>query len=86
MRHLKPWCWLRPRLGGFIPAFAGQRVVYGHPYETINAKVREQQVKDFYAGTIDRAQVLRDETVDYIIVGPRERKLGRTGYRSSSRW
>jgi hypothetical protein len=65
-----------PEMGGFIPAFAGQRVVYGHPYETINAKAREQQVKDFFAGTIDRAQLLRDDAVSYIIVGPRERKLG----------
>jgi len=65
-----------PEMGGFIPAFSGQRVVYGHPFETVNAKVREQQVKDFFAGTIDRAQVLRDNAVTYIVVGPRERKLG----------
>ena len=65
-----------PEMGGFIPAFSGQRVVYGHPFETVNAKVREQQVKDFFAGTIDRAQVLRDNAVAYIVVGPRERKLG----------
>jgi hypothetical protein len=65
-----------PEMGGFIPAFAGQRVVYGHPYETVNAEAREQQVKDFFAGTIDQAQLLRDDGVAYIIVGPRERKLG----------
>lgn len=65
-----------PELGGFIPAFAGQRVVYGHPYETVNAQAREQQVKDFFAGTIDHTQMLRDYTVTYVVVGPRERKLG----------
>ena len=65
-----------PEMGGFIPAFAGQRVVYGHPYETVNAQAREQQVKDFFAGTIDQAQLLRDNAVTYIVVGPRERKLG----------
>ena len=45
-------------------------------YETVDAKRREQLVKDFFAGTIDRAQVLRDNAVTYIVVGPRERKLG----------
>ena len=65
-----------PEMGGFIPAFSGQRVVYGHPFETVDAKRREQLVKDFFAGTIDRTQLLRDNAVAYILVGPRERKLG----------
>ncbi len=65
-----------PEMGGFIPAFSGQRVVYGHPFETVDAKRREQLVRDFFAGTIDRAQVLRDNAVAYILVGPRERQLG----------
>jgi hypothetical protein len=65
-----------PEMGSFIPAFAGQRVVYGHPYETVNAKAREQQVKDFYADAPDHAQVLNDYAVTYIVFGPRERELG----------
>lgn len=65
-----------PEMGGFIPAFAGQRVVYGHPFETVDAKRREQEVKDFFAGTIDQAQVLRNEHVTYVFVGPREQTLG----------
>lgn len=65
-----------PEMGGFVPAFAGQRVVYGHPYETVDAPRREQQVKDFFAGTLDRVQLLRDNAVAYILVGPREQKLG----------
>jgi hypothetical protein len=66
-----------PEMGGFIPAFAGQRVVYGHPYETVDAKAREQEVIDFFAGTSDQAQLLRDNAIAYVIVGPRERKFGR---------
>jgi asparagine N-glycosylation enzyme membrane subunit Stt3 len=68
-----------PEMGGFIPAFAGQRVVYGHPYETVDAQAREQQVKGFFAGTLDQMQLLRDAAAAYVIVGPRERKLGMTG-------
>ena len=73
-----------PELGGFIPAFSGQRVVYGHPFETVDAKRREQLVKDFFAGTLDRAQVLRDNAVTYIVVGPRERQLGEVDFANLS--
>jgi hypothetical protein len=65
-----------PEMGGFVPAVAGQRVVYGHPFETVDAKRREQEVKDFFAGKIDQTQVLRDNNVTYVLIGPRERKLG----------
>jgi hypothetical protein len=51
-------------------------VIYGHPYETVDAEVREQQVEDFFAGTIDQTQLLHDYAVAYIVVGPREKKLG----------
>jgi uncharacterized membrane protein len=65
-----------PEMGGFIPAFAGQRVVYGHPFETVNAGARGAQVTGFFAGTHEREQLLNKYNVAYIIVGPRERKLG----------
>ena len=68
-----------PEMGGFIPAFAGQRVVYGHPFETVKAELREQQVKDFYRGAIDQVQFLRDYDVAYVIAGPREQELGALG-------
>jgi uncharacterized membrane protein len=42
----------------------------------VNAKAREQQVTDFFAGALARDQLLDDYAVTYIIVGPRERKLG----------
>jgi hypothetical protein len=65
-----------PEMGGFIPAFAGQRVVYGHPFETVDAQRREQEVRDFFAGKIDQIQMLRDNQVAYVFSGPREQKLG----------
>ncbi|HTP06829.1 MAG TPA: hypothetical protein VMP08_01160, partial [Anaerolineae bacterium] len=65
-----------PEMGGFIPAFAGQRVIYGHPYETVDANTREEQVRSFYADTLDQTQFLNEHAVTYIIAGPRERKLG----------
>ncbi len=65
-----------PDLSLFIPAFAGQRVVYGHPYETVNADQRKKQVTDFYSSQIDPATLLRADSVAYVLVGPRERALG----------
>ena len=66
-----------PEMGAFIPAFAGQRVVYGHPFETVNAEARKQQVQGFFAGTLDRLVFLRENDVAYVLIGPRERALGR---------
>ncbi|HET7376191.1 MAG TPA: hypothetical protein VFK30_05755, partial [Anaerolineae bacterium] len=64
-----------PELSAFIPAFTDQRVVYGHPYETINAEQRKQQVTEFYGGQLGSA-LLTADSVAYVIVGPRERALG----------
>jgi hypothetical protein len=65
-----------PETGAFIPAFAGQRVIYGHPYETVNADQQKQAVTDFYNGTIDRTTLLYADSIDYVFDGPRERALG----------
>ena len=65
-----------PETGAFIPAFAGQRVVYGHPYETVEADRKRQLVDGFFAGKMDQVTLLRDDSVDYVLIGPRERKLG----------
>lgn len=61
-----------PETGAFIPAFAGQRVVYGHPYETVDADRKRQRVTDFFAGKAP--DLLREAS--YVFVGPRERALG----------
>jgi len=65
-----------PETGAFIPAFAGQRVVYGHPYETVEADRKRQLVDDFFAGKTDRVTLLRDTPINYVLIGPRERRLG----------
>lgn len=61
-----------PEMGAFIPAFAGQRVMYGHPYETVDAVRKQQLVTDFFAG--QDLDALRE--ADYMLIGPRERALG----------
>ncbi len=68
-----------PETGLFIPAQAGQRVVYGHPFETVNAAARRAQVEAYFAGRLEaaaQAALLRQERVGWVWLGPRERTLG----------
>lgn len=75
-RHVPPEAVVlaAPSSGLFIPAWAGQRVVYGHEFETIDADTKKVRVEAFFRGTDDT--VLHDYGVSYVFVGPRERALG----------
>jgi hypothetical protein len=42
--------------GQFIPAWAGNRVVYGHPFETIDAETKEAEVTHFFGPTATTAE------------------------------
>lgn len=67
-----------PQTGLWIPAWAGNRVVYGHPFETIDAVEKEALVRDFFAGgRYDLFAKLEEYGARYVFVGPRERALGR---------
>jgi hypothetical protein len=84
--------WLRPRtrltdvvlaapdVSIWLPAWASARVVYGHPYETLEADIKEQHVLDWYdsGSSGDCAKLLEDYNVKYVIYGPEERALGET--------
>ncbi len=71
-----------PQMGLFVPAWAGQPVVYGHPFETVNAERREAQVKAYWAGEMSLAEqelFLQENRVGYVLVGPREVESGKWG-------
>jgi hypothetical protein len=68
-----------PQMGPFVPAWAGQPVVYGHAFETVNAEQRRALVEAYWAGDMGPAEqetFLRENRVGYVLVGPRERALG----------
>jgi uncharacterized membrane protein len=68
-----------PEMGLFVPAWSGSRVVYGHPFETVDAERTRSRVEAFFAaGTSDaeRAAMLSEWNVSFVLVGPRERGLG----------
>jgi hypothetical protein len=78
-----------PSTSLWVPAWTGARVVYGHPTETPDARVKRRAVLDWFDGVavdegclavldgaISTAGPFR---VHYVLVGPNERELGETG-------
>jgi hypothetical protein len=65
-----------PEMNLFIPAFAGQRVVSGHKVETFDGPRKSKLVLEFFSGSLDRARLLRELSIDYLVIGPRDRARG----------
>jgi len=71
-----------PQTGLFVPAWAGQRVVYGHPFETVDAEKQKAQVEAYWAGEMspsEQKSFLRENRVRYVLVGPRELEIADCG-------
>ena len=68
-----------PETGLFIPARTGRRVIYGHPYETVQAEAQKLKVERFFQGDQSPDTDALLVRVDYIFYGPREREIGRPG-------
>jgi hypothetical protein len=67
-----------PDTGLIIPAFTGRQVIYGHPFETVQAEAEKQAVTDFYQSLSETEanQFLSVRRIDFIFYGPRERRWG----------
>jgi len=68
-----------PEMGLFVPAHTGRRVIYGHPFETANAKMEKHAVTRFFRADLPQSEAksfLIKRGIDYIFFGPRERELG----------
>lgn len=66
-----------PEMGMFIPAYTGRRVMYGHPFETMNADQMERSVLDYFQNPNSEKNNywLSENGVDYIFWGERELKI-----------
>ncbi|MCJ7623169.1 MAG: hypothetical protein MUO76_06675 [Anaerolineaceae bacterium] len=74
-----------PELGLYIPAYTGRKVLYGHPFETVNAEETERLASRFYQGDLSEESAINfivENNIDYIFFGQRESKLGSPGYLS----
>jgi len=59
----------------FIPAWSGRSVVYGHPFESINAEQNKLMVDDFLSGKMDETQqseFIKDNGIVYYFINPKE--------------
>ncbi len=66
-----------PEMGLFIPAHTGRRVIYGHPFETVNAVEEKQAVTAFFSSSadMDRQAFLEEREIDFVFLGERERSF-----------
>jgi uncharacterized membrane protein (Fun14 family) len=75
-----------PQTGNMLPAYAGVRVVYGHPFETPDAEEQRILVVDLLSGQIEAAramEIARDRNLSYLFYGPEEQSLGAPTWLSS---
>ncbi len=71
-----------PRTGMLLPGRSGVRVFTGHPFETIDAEVKDAQAEAFFRGEMpdEEWQRLKEQyRIRYVFVGPAERALGGGG-------
>jgi len=58
-------------LGLFIPSFTGRRVIYGHPYETVNAGMEKKFLREFIDGDNDNLyfdKKITDKGIDVLFL------------------
>ncbi|MBK8021350.1 MAG: hypothetical protein IPK19_07915 [Chloroflexi bacterium] len=67
-----------PVVSAWVPGWVGSRVVYGHPYETLDAAAKEAAVRAWFASGADCRTLLDTYDVRFVIVGPEELALGDT--------
>jgi len=71
-----------PEMGLYIPAWSGQRVYYGHRFETADADRRRAQMEAFYGeGERDLSP-----SPDYVFYGPREQELSGSNWQPDPNW
>jgi len=64
-----------PETGLLIPAYTGRGVLYGHPFETIDAESQEQKVLNYFKDPDNQDSLNLLAYVDYVFWGPREEEL-----------
>jgi hypothetical protein len=60
-----------PDLSLYIPAKTGMRVIYGHPFETVDSEARLTEVQQFYAGELSETKTydwMQSFGVDYVLI------------------
>jgi hypothetical protein len=64
-----------PDTGLLIPAYTGRRVLYGHPFETVDAEANRDLVEAIFMDLSQGRVESIPDSVDYLFWGPRESAL-----------
>ncbi|MGC9334116.1 MAG: hypothetical protein ACP5JJ_08215 [Anaerolineae bacterium] len=75
--------------GQFVPAWAGNRVVWGHPFETIDAERKQAEVNRFYesdASADTRRALLERYGIQYVLVLSPELDASLTSIGLTTQW
>lgn len=67
-----------PESGLFIPGWTGRRVIYGHPFETVDAHAEKVLLEEYYSGKMSRQEaweMIEHRAIDFVYHGPRERRI-----------
>jgi hypothetical protein len=65
-----------PVVSTWIPGWVDARVVYGHPFETLDAENKLRSVEGWYIGDADCSTIINEYNVRFVLYGPEEAKLG----------
>lgn len=58
-----------PDFGVWLPARTDARVLYGHPFETVDAVARQAELEAFYAGEVAGPAFVAEHNIAYVIFG-----------------
>jgi len=75
-----------PETGLLIPAQTGRRVVYGHPFETVDAAAQKERVTSLLAGALPAAEAIEEIKalkINYVFIGPSEKSYGAPAFLGS---
>jgi uncharacterized membrane protein len=66
-----------PEVGIWIPGYTGDRVVYAHDFETLEAETKRAELTAWYQAEQDDAcdDIIARYDIAYVLVGPVERRL-----------
>lgn len=75
-----------PETGLFIPSWTGRRVLYGHEFETVNAKANRELAERLLSVQMESPKeidLMKENSIQYVFSGPRELKIGSPDFRSA---
>jgi hypothetical protein len=66
-----------PEIGLYLPARGNFRVIYGHPFESIDSDTKKLALEAFFSDSKDPWNFLEINEANYVFYGPREREFGK---------